>query len=194
MARPNPDDAPRSYDLWSTIDIPLMQGPTTNSVEWFQASVAMMAPGSSRCLTCADTNVRWAGGSLPQGYHFTVDRWRVRVVGPRVLLRDDAWWDWCSWTEVRFENRYKTVGALPLDELIKIPRTREPHFRPPVEISEGTAFRVVLNPQAFLFDWARLRGRILETTPMYAIFDDPNRWPPIKLRCFLSGQMRAPSW
>lgn len=178
-------------ELWSTIDVPIHYGPSSNTLEWFQHSVGTQAPGSSRCLTSADTNVRWAGGCLPHGYRFRVDRWRVRVVAPRTLLRDDSWWEWCSWTEVRFEVRYNTVAELPLDELIKIPRTREPHFRPVIDIREGMAFRVALNPQNIVRDWQRLRDRILDDSPMYAVLD-ASQWPPIKLRCFLSGQLDQP--
>lgn len=178
-------------EFWSTIDVPLRNGPHTSTLEWFQHSVGMQVPGSSRYLTAADTNVRWTGGALPRDHRFRVDRWRARVVAPRVLLRDDSWWDWCSWTEVRFEVRYTTVAALPLDELIRIPRTREPHFRPPIEILEGIPFRVALNPQKFLGDWRRLYDRILAETPMYAVVDPP-QWPPIKLRCFLGGLWDQP--
>lgn len=178
-------------ELWSTIDVSIHYGPSANTFEWFQSAVGTMAPGSSRCLTSADTNVRWSGGRLPQGHRFLVDRWRVRVVAPRVLLRDDSWWEWCSWTEVRFEVRWSTVANLPLDELIKIPRTRESHFRPAIEIDADSPFRVALNPQNIVRDWNRLRARILEESPMYAVLDVA-QWPPIKLRCFLSGQFGQP--
>lgn len=178
-------------ELWSTIDVPLHYGPTSNTLEWFQQSVGMQVPGSTRCLTSADTNVRWNGGVLPRDHRFRVDRWRVRVVAPRVLLRDDSWWEWCSWTEVRFEIHWNTIANLPLDELIKIPRTREPHFRPAVEIREGDSFRVALNPQNVIRDWPRLRDRVLIESPMYAVLN-MGQWPPIKLRCFLSGQLEQP--
>lgn len=178
-------------ELWSTIDIPLAHGPTSNTVDWFEKSVGMQSPTSNRVMTAADTNVRWSGGILPEGCHFTVDRWRVRVVAPRVLLRDDSWWDWCSWTEVRFEVGYRTIAELPLDELIKIPRTREPHFQPAIDIPQRTRFRVAFNPQRVIFDWERLRDRILEASPMYTILDG-RHWPPIKLRCFLGGRLNVP--
>lgn len=185
-----PDDT-GTYTFFSTIDVPLHHGPTNNTVEWFQITIGMQSHTSNRVLTAADTNVPVNGGHLPHGWRFKVDRWHVRVGGPRVLLRDDAWWEWCSWTQVRFEVRWRDVGTLPLDELIRIPRTREPHFTPAIDIPEQTLYRVSLNPQRPIDDWPRVRDRILEESPMYAVID-PKRWPPIKLRCFLSGQLERP--
>lgn len=185
-------------ELWSTYDMRLDVLLPDFPMQWFQYARAQpVSGGRGRPATQADTNLVRAGSSgLQQGCKMEIRAWRARAIAPRALLRSDEWWAWCATLAVDFTINGRMVAAWTFDELLRAPRCRSGvdspgSFRPPIRLPEHLSFEVRLTPTVIAERHDRVRQIAIEARPEYALLP-PESWEPIKIRCYLRGELTRP--
>lgn len=185
-------------ELWSTYDLRLDCSLPEVPMQWFQYGLSQQVSGGhGRTATQADTNIMRNGyAGLQQGCKMMIRAWRARAVAPRALLRSDAWWAWCATLRVDFMINMQTVATWTLDELLRAPRLRggvesPGSFIPPIELPAGLTYEVRVIPTTTAKRHDLVRQIAIETSPACALLP-PETWEPIKLRCYLRGELTRP--
>jgi len=185
-------------ELWSTIDIALgVQFPVL-SFAWFDYGLSQQVTGGVRVATQADTNIPRTGHSgLQPGWRMAIRQWRARAVGPSALLRSDDWWSWCATVYVELVIHRHNVATWTLDELLRAPRLRAGITSPgtfviPIELRENFHYHVRLTPTVGGQQAERARIAAVTARPEYAVLPS-DLWEPLKLRCYLRGDLTMPT-
>lgn len=185
-------------ELWSTYDLRLDVLLPEHPMQWFQYGQAQQVSGGhGRVATQADTNlVRTGSSGLQQDCKMEIRAWRARAIAPRALLRSDEWWEWCATVRVDFIINMRMVAAWTFDELLRAPRPRVDgdspgSFRTPITLPAGLAFEVRMTPTVLAKRHDHARQIAIATRPEYALLP-PSAWTPIKLRCYLRGDLTRP--
>lgn len=185
-------------ELWSTYDLRLDVALPEHPMQWFQYGLSQaVSGGHGRVATQADTNlVRSGYAGLQQGCKMDVRAWRARAIAPRVLLRSDEWWAWCATLRVDLYIHSKTVAAWTFDELLRAPRLRSGvdspgSFRTPLTLPEHIGYEVRITPTVLAKHHEAVRQIAVAARPAYAL-TPPETWEPIKIRCYLRGDLTRP--
>lgn len=180
-------------ELWSTYDLRLDQPLPEHPMQWFQYGLSQRVSGGwGRVATQADTNlVRPGNAGLQHGCSMGVRAWRARAVAPRLLLRSDEWWAWCATLRVDYLISTATVATWTLDELLRAPRLRAESpgsFIPPLRLPSQINYEVRITPTALAAHHDAVRQIAITARPEYTYLP-PVAWEPIKLRCYLRGNL-----
>lgn len=185
-------------EIWSTYDLRLDAPLPEFPMQWFQYGQAQQVSGGhGRIATQADTNLVRAGSSgLQKGCKMEIRAWRARAVAPRALLRSDEWWAWCATVRVDFMINDRMFAAWTFDELLRAPRYRSGvdspgSFCTSIRLPEHLPYEVRLTPTVIAERHDRARQTAIAACPEYALLP-PESWEPIKLRCYLRGELTRP--
>lgn len=185
-------------ELWSTYDLRLDVPLPVHPMQWFQYGLSQQVSGGhGRIATSADTNLVRAGyAGLQQDCKMAIRAWRARAVAPRALLRSDEWWAWCATLRVDFTVNMRTVATWTLDELMRAPRLRggiesPGSFVMPIPLPQHLAYEVKVIPTVSASRHDGVRAVAIAAHPEYALLP-PETWEPIKLRCYLRGNLTRP--